>query len=67
MGAAKGCALIPARCELTMSLEHSIKAAAKDAEGRLQAAAGALSGDEAMHAQGEAKQVNFNMVHPAFS
>jgi uncharacterized protein YjbJ (UPF0337 family) len=48
-----------------MSLEDSIKATAKDAEGRLQAAAGALSGDEAMQAQGEAKQVQAQVMHAA--
>jgi len=48
-----------------MSLEDSIKAAAKDAEGRVQAAAGALSGDEAMQAQGEAKQVQAQVMHAA--
>ena len=48
-----------------MSLEDSIKAAAKDAEGRVQAAAGALTGDEAMQAQGEAKQVQAQVMHAA--
>jgi len=46
-----------------MSLEDSIKATAKDAEGRLQAAAGALSGDDAMQAEGEAKQVQAQVMH----
>jgi uncharacterized protein YjbJ (UPF0337 family) len=48
-----------------MSLEDSIKATAKDAEGRLQAAAGALSGDDAMQAEGEAKQVQAQVMHAA--
>lgn len=48
-----------------MSLEDSIKATAKDAEGRLQAAAGAVSGNDAMQAQGEAKQVQAHVMHAA--
>jgi uncharacterized protein YjbJ (UPF0337 family) len=48
-----------------MSLEDSIKATAKDAEGRLQASAGALSGDEAMQAQGEAKHVQAQVMQAA--
>jgi uncharacterized protein YjbJ (UPF0337 family) len=48
-----------------MSLEDSIKATAKDAEGRLQAAAGALSGDDTMQAKGEAKQVQAQVMHAA--
>lgn len=48
-----------------MSLEDSIKASAKDAEGRLQAAAGAISGDNAMQAKGEAKQVQAHVMHAA--
>ena len=48
-----------------MSLEDSIKATAKDAEGRLQAAAGALSGDDAMQAEGQAKQVQAQVMHAA--
>ena len=50
-----------------MGLEDPIMATATDAEARLQAAAGALSADEWVQAKEEAKQVNFNMVHPAFS
>ena len=48
-----------------MSLEDSIKATAKGAEGRLQAAAGALSGDDAMQAEGQAKQVQAQVMHAA--
>jgi uncharacterized protein YjbJ (UPF0337 family) len=48
-----------------MSLEDSIKATAKDAEGRLQAAAGVLSGDDTMQAEGEAKQVQAHVMHAA--
>ena len=48
-----------------MSLENSIKASGKDAEGRLQAAAGAISGDNAMQAKGEAKQVQAQVMHAA--
>ncbi|MFM8260211.1 MAG: CsbD family protein [Vulcanococcus sp.] len=48
-----------------MSLEDSIKATAKDAEGRLQAAAGALSGNDAMQAEGEAKQVQAQVMQAA--
>jgi len=40
-----------------MSIEDKIKATAKDAEGRLQAAAGDITGDDRMKAEGEAKQV----------
>ena len=48
-----------------MSLEDSIKATAKDAEGRLQAAAGALSGNDAMQAEGQAKRVQAQVMHAA--
>ena len=48
-----------------MSLDDSIKATAKDAEGRLQAAAGAISGNNAMQAEGEAKQVQAQVMHAA--
>jgi uncharacterized protein YjbJ (UPF0337 family) len=37
-----------------MSLEDKIKATAKDAEGRLEAAAGDLTGDDQMKAKGQA-------------
>ena len=40
-----------------MSIEDKIKAAAKNAEGRLEAAAGELIGDNEMKASGQAKQV----------
>ena len=45
-----------------MSLEDKIKATAKDAEGKLQAAAGELTGDEKMKLKGEAKQVQAKMM-----
>jgi uncharacterized protein YjbJ (UPF0337 family) len=48
-----------------MTLEDKIKAAAKDAEGRLQAAAGAVSGDERLQAEGEAKQVQAQLIDAA--
>lgn len=38
-------------------LEDKIKATAKDAEGQLQAAAGDITGDDRMKAEGEAKQI----------
>ena len=38
-----------------MSMEDTMKAGGKDLEGRLQAAAGAISGDTGMEAAGEAK------------
>ncbi|MFI0403836.1 MAG: CsbD family protein [Cyanobium sp.] len=45
-----------------MSLEDKIKATAKDAEGRLQAAAGDITGDDRMKAEGEAKQVQSHLM-----
>lgn len=48
-----------------MSLEDKIKSAAKDAEGRLQSAAGAITGDEQMKAEGEAKQVQAHLMDAA--
>ena len=48
-----------------MTLEDKIKATAKDAEGRLQAAAGAISGDERLQAEGEAKQVQAQLMDAA--
>jgi uncharacterized protein YjbJ (UPF0337 family) len=48
-----------------MTLEDKIKAAAKDAEGRLQSAAGALTGDKQMKAEGEAKQVQSHLMDAA--
>lgn len=50
---------------MSMSLEDKIKATAKDAEGRLQSAAGAITGDEQMKAQGEAKQVQAHLMDAA--
>lgn len=40
-----------------MGIEDKARATAKDGEGKLQAAAGDLSGDEAMKLEGEAKQL----------
>ena len=48
-----------------MSIEDKIKATAKDAEGRLQAAAGAITGDDRMKAEGEAKQVQSHLMDAA--
>lgn len=39
-----------------MSLEDKIKASAKDTEGRMQAAAGDLTGNKQMQAEGEASR-----------
>jgi uncharacterized protein YjbJ (UPF0337 family) len=40
-----------------MSINDKIEASAKDTEGKLQAAAGELTGDQKMKAEGELKQV----------
>lgn len=48
-----------------MSLEDKIQATAKEVEGRLQAAAGDISGDERMQAEGEAKQVEAHLIDAA--
>ena len=48
-----------------MSIEDKIKATAKDAEGRLQAAAGDITGDDRMKAEGEAKQVKSHLMDAA--
>jgi uncharacterized protein YjbJ (UPF0337 family) len=45
-----------------MTLEDKIKATAKDAEGRLQAAAGEITGNEQMQTEGEAKQVQAQLI-----
>ena len=50
-----------------MSLEDKIKATAKDAEGRLQAAAGDLTGDDQMKVEGQAKQVQAQLMDAAGS
>ncbi|MEB3352962.1 MAG: CsbD family protein [Cyanobacteriota bacterium] len=50
---------------MSMSLEDKIKATAKQAEGRLQSAAGAITGDEQMKAEGEAKQVQAHLMDAA--
>ena len=49
----------------SMTLEDKIKAAAKNAEGHLEAAAGAISGDERMQTEGEAKQVQAQLMDAA--
>lgn len=50
---------------MSMSLEDKIKSAAKDAEGRLQSAAGSITGDQQMKAEGEAKQVQAQLMDAA--
>ncbi len=50
-----------------MSVEDKIKASAKDAEGRLQAAAGDITGDDQMKAEGQAKQVQAHLMDAAGS
>lgn len=48
-----------------MSLEDKIRATAKAAEGRLESAAGALSGDKGLQAEGEAKRVQARLIDAA--
>jgi uncharacterized protein YjbJ (UPF0337 family) len=48
-----------------MTLVDKIKATAKDAEGRLQAAAGEITGNEQMQTEGEAKQVQAQLIDAA--
>lgn len=48
-----------------MTLEDKIKATAKDAEGRLQAAAGDITGDDQMKVEGQAKQVQAHVMDAA--
>lgn len=48
-----------------MSLEDKIKATAKDAEGKLQAAAGELTGDDQLKAEGQAKKVQASLMDAA--
>lgn len=48
-----------------MSLEDKIRATAKDAEGKLQAAAGELTGDDNLKVEGEAKQVQAKVMNAA--
>jgi len=48
-----------------MSLEDKIKAGAKNVEGRLQSAAGEISGNKQMQAEGEAKQVQSHLMDAA--
>jgi len=45
-----------------MSLEDKIKAAAKGVEGKVQAAAGELTGDEKLKAEGQVKQAEAAVV-----
>jgi uncharacterized protein YjbJ (UPF0337 family) len=48
-----------------MSLEDKIRASARDAEGKLQAAAGELSGNDRLKAEGEAKQLQAKVMGAA--
>ena len=48
-----------------MTLEDKIKATAKNAEGHLEAAAGAITGDENLTTEGEAKQVQAQLIDAA--
>jgi len=48
-----------------MSLNDKIKATAKDTEGKLQAAAGELTGDDQMKLEGEAKQMQAKAIDVA--
>lgn len=48
-----------------MGLEDKIRATAKDAEGKLQAAAGELTGDDEQVVAGEAKQVQAKAIDAA--
>lgn len=50
-----------------MSLTDKIKATAKDAEGRLEATAGEVTGDHRMKAEGQAKQVQAHLMDAAGS
>jgi uncharacterized protein YjbJ (UPF0337 family) len=52
-------------CWTIMSLEDKIRATAKDAEGKLQAAAGELTGDDRLKAEGEAKQLQADVIDAA--
>ena len=49
----------------TMGLDDKINAAAKDREGRVQAAAGELTGDERMKLEGDAKQLQAKVIDAA--
>lgn len=59
--------LDPSHCPTAMTLEDKLKAGAKDAEGRLQEAAGAISGNDQMKAEGEAKQLQAQLIDAAGS
>ncbi len=48
-----------------MSLEDKIRASAKDVEGKLQAAAGELTDDDRLKAEGEAKQLQADLIDAA--
>ena len=52
------------RCN-TMGINDKINATAKDAEGKLQAAAGELTDDPLLKAKGEAKQVQAKVIDVA--
>ncbi|MGL5036023.1 MAG: CsbD family protein [Microcystaceae cyanobacterium] len=45
-----------------MSIEDKLKAAAKNVEGKVEAAAGELTGDDKLKAQGQAKQAEAAVV-----
>jgi uncharacterized protein YjbJ (UPF0337 family) len=65
MGSARSLACFPSLCWTIMSLEDKIRATAKDAEGKLQAAAGDLTGDDRLKAEGEAKQLQADVIDAA--
>jgi len=48
-----------------MTIEDKLKSTVKNAEGHLEAAAGAISGDERMQTEGEAKQVQAQLMDAA--
>ncbi|WP_094555656.1 CsbD family protein [Synechococcus sp. 1G10] len=48
-----------------MSLDDKIRATAKDTEGKLQAAAGELTGDDRLKTEGEAKQLQAKVMGAA--
>jgi uncharacterized protein YjbJ (UPF0337 family) len=52
-------------CRSTMGLDDKTSAAAKAVEGKLQAAAGELTGDEKLKLEGEAKQLQAKVIDAA--
>jgi uncharacterized protein YjbJ (UPF0337 family) len=60
-------ALIGGLAMAVMGLEDTIKASAKTVEGRLQGAAGDLSGDQQMKVEGQAKQAQAHRMEAAGS